>query len=1002
MDMVRFLSTVIALALPALAAAEPWLVGEMESAGSHPRTVLLEQELAVVQERLEREPYRTLLANIASWAAFEGDLDDHEPFAETDKANAARAAAWLFYVDRTVDGDGAPVPFADEAARLQMGEKAVTYLLSMYTESRATGFIDYTRDIHTAEELHLWAEALDLLLGADLDVLGPDREAAFQGVADLAADFYADHALVNWIPCRTLVNNHRSKSAAALGIAAIVLNGEVYDEPEGDGRYDPALWADFAVRNVDFVLRDILTDADGGYTEGGGYLCYSAHDHAAFMWAWHRYTGGASYTATFDEHVPPYYVLGATEPYVIPNMWDDEMVERQLQWGVRLMLPDGTFPPADDSTPGSRLFWGAFVGPEFDNAGLFRWAWERGGQGAGGSVDTSPLVIAAYDDIISAVTPEAAGLDPHQVLPQAGQVVFRSGWDADAVYALMLCEHGKAAAWAQTRWGQYIDGAAGHEHPDPLSVMLYAGGEPLIIDSGYLGWEDHDAVWDPTHHNLVLVDGEGPAMPYLSVPPIEKGPDGELVLSDYTVEGGYVAPDDGQAYLLASDVASPGVAYADAATRYQILVPGTDLWRRSVLLADRFWVLHDRVEMAEDDGVSHTYVHTLHTACGGSSGGVYEDAEGGATCTRDGARLRVVVLSPAQSQQSTREDVHDAGYWAERTHTVLETAVEAPAAERVEFLSLLLPEPADGDGYDGVDLTVSESAGASWSVDTTRCQAWLGETREVEAPDGTPIVEADAGAFCEGVDALAGWFSIDSLGVDLTLSVELDGDGAVVGWRATVHALDGATGTLSLPGVVDLVPDGACSFEADDAGGWDVEITAPSIVETAAVGHDLVAAARIGGRSFGEPAVAELGVPVLLDASTSCGPSMGGATFDWKLTSRPEMSAALLHGQESTIEFLPDLPGLYRVEVTVSGDRAQDTAALEFEVEGESSAPGEEGDDDDSAVSGDDDDTSSHNTNSTGCVCHEASRMGSSLTLFGCILAFAAWRHGKRGLRCVS
>jgi len=994
--MVRFVPVLLVLAFPA--SAEPWLVGEMVEAGPHPRTVIHEGELATVHDRLGREPYRTLLSSIVSWAATEGDLDDHGIDAEESKANAARAAAWLFYADRTVDADGAPVPFADEAARRDMGDKAATYLLSMYTVSRAKGLIEFTDDIHTAQELHLWAETLDLLLGADLDVLGADREAAIQGVADLAADLYADFNLTNWIACRVLINNHRSKTASALGIAAIVLNGETFEDTAGDGRYDPAAWIDFAVRNVDFVLRDILTDPDGGYMEGGGYLGYSAIDHAGFEWAWHRYTGGASYVATFDEPVPPYYVLGATEPYVIPNLWDDDAVQRQLEWGVRVMLPDGTFPPADDSTPGSRLFWGAFVGAEFEHAGLFRWAWERGGQSAGGSVDTAPLILAAYDDGIPAVTPEAAGFTRHQVLPRAGQVVFRSGWGTDDVCAVMQCEHGRAAALAQTRWGQFIDGAAGHEHPDPLSVMLYAGGEPLIIDSGYLGWDDHAAVWDPTHHNIVLVDGEGPAMPYLSVPPLGIGTDGELVLLDYTVEGGYVAPDDGQAYLLASDVGSEAVAYADAVTRYRILTPTTDLWRRAVLLGDRFLVLHDRVELAEDDGASHTFTHTLHTNCGGDSGGEYAQTDQVATCGRDGARLRIAVLSPGATEQTTREDVHDAGFWARRTHTVLETSVEATGDERVEFLSLLLPEPAAGDGYDEVDLAVTGCAGAcgSWEVGGTWCEAWLGETREISTPDGTAIVEADSGAYCMDETTLAGWSSVAEIGAELSLSAQLTGDGAVADWRVAVHALDGDRGVLHLPAPPERQPDGACSFAEDGGGGWEVEIAAPSVVETTASARDVVAVARIEGLSLDEPAVIGLGATVRLDGSGSCGPGVENATHVWALVTRPELSHAELAGDAASVEMVPDLPGLYRAELTVTSEDSRDTAHVEFEVEGEVDLVDDGGDDDDSAAPADED-APAYNANPAGCGCRVASRRGGSLALFGCILMGAAWRRGRRG-----
>jgi hypothetical protein len=964
----------LVVALPSVAMAEPWLVGDMVEAGPHPRTCLIPDELALVESRLEREPYRTQVERLVVLADAEVDLGDHSWPAEASKANAARAAAWLFLMDRTVDDGGAVVPFADAAARDAMGARAVTYLLAMYTESRAKGFIEYTDDIHTAQELHLWAEALDLLLGADRDALGDDREQAVQNLADLAADLYADYAIDNWIICRTLVNNHRSKSASALGIAAIVLNGESFEASHDDGRFDPALWIDHAVRNLDFTVRDILSDTDGGYQESGSYLSYSAIDHAAFMWAWHRYTGAASIEMTWDEPVPPYFELGAQRPYTVPDLWTDEVLESTLLWGVRILLPDGTFPPFDDSAPGARLFYGAFTGSGFEHAGLHRWAWERGGFSAGGSVDVAPLILAAYDDTIAAQTPQDVGLSPHQVLPYSGQVVFRSGWEEDDTYALMLCEHGRAAAVSQTRWGRYVDGAAGHEHPDGTSVMLYAGGEPLIIDSGYLGYEDHHKVWEPSNHNLILVDGEGPAMPYLSVPPVDVGPDGELVLTDYSVEGGWTASGDGLTYLVASDTGAAGIAFAEATTEYHHDVPSTRIWRRMSLLADRFVVLHDRVEV--DDAGSHDLTHTLHTHCGGTSGGAFEATDSGARCSREGAELDVVVLSPLPVTRTTRDDVHEEAHRVERSHTVVETTVQSAASEPVSFLTQLLPQPALGDGYDDVEVAVGACGDtcASWSWADGACEAWTAQDREIRGPDGRPLLEAAAGAFCVDEDALYGWFAGTAGDPDavFTLRVELDPSGEPTHWRAALLAQDSGSPSarLSLPSIEGAEPDGACGWQEDGATSWWLDVAGPGVVETASVARHVVANLRLDGVDLDEPAVIELGDQASVEASGSCALGSDELLFTWELDGRPEMSSAELpQTTQGQMAFTPDLPGLYRVAVTVTAGEHADRAAVEFEVEGETHAL--TGDDDDSAV-GDDDDAGVNTNPGDDCSCGAA------------------------------
>ena len=987
----------LAATTPVAAAQGEWLAGEMEDTGEHPRVAYLPSELPTIRERLDREPYLGLLAQLVWLAGQEWDPDDHDVDTERGKANTARAAAWLFAVDRTLDEWGDAVPFPDDQARDEVGEKAAGYLLSMYTVSRAKGFIEYTDDIHTAQELHLWAETLDLLLGADRDVLGDERARAVQQVADLAADLYADFCISNWIPTRTLVNNHRTKTASALGIAAIALNGEPIEPGVDDGRYDPALWIDFGLRNVDFTIRDILTDADGGDQEGGAYLAYSGIDHYPFLRAWHAYTGAASYEMSWDEPVPPYYVVGAEEPYTLPDMWSDPALDRQLTWIVRTRMPDGTIPPTDDCSPGSRLFLGAFVQPWREHAGLYRWAWEDAGFAAGGSVDTAPLLIASYDDSVPAVDPESAGLATHQWLPAAGQALFRSGWGDGATYVLLQAEHGKAAAISRTRWGEAIDGAAGHEHADATSFLLAAGEETLVLDPGYLGWDDHERIWAASDHNLILVDGLGPALPYLSVPPLGVGPDGELVLTDTSVEGGWTAAGDGLAYLTVGEVDTPGVAFAQVSASYGIDAPPTRLRRHVTFLDDRFLVLHDRVAVRDDR--PHVLTHTLHMNCGGTSGGVFEPLEDGALCTRDGARLRLAVLSPAGGDQTTREDEHDVGYGAERTHTVLETHAHVHPGAVGAFLGLLLVESADGEGFEEVTVRRTGDGALAWEHGEQSCAAWIGEVPPGTLPQGSRLPSADSGALCVDGEAEVG--VLEGLGDDpaALVTVRLEGGAAPLAWRAVLHAQgpDRDRILLTMPAPPAGEPDGACGWEETGDGQWRIEAPAPGLVTTTGAARDTVAAVRLSGVGAGSPAVIPRGQPAVSDASLSCSRSGGELHYRWTLLDAPEMSWADLPPAEQhgpILSFTPDLPGSYRLQVQVTSAEGLDTAELVFEVEGEPPA-GE-----DSVYDEGEEDWAIDrplNRNPGGCTCGVGSRVTLPWTApaLGWVAALA-WRRRAR------
>ena len=937
----------IALLLPAPAPAATWLAGEMTGAGPHPRGLVTPESLEMLRDRVEREPYSALLARIEGLASREVDLDDHEIGPERRKAETARAAAWLFVLDRRTSAGGLVVPFDDPAERQALGDKSVELLLSMYRESRAGGLASFTLDIHTAQELHLWADTLDLLLGAETDVLGDDRGDAIQGVADLAADLYADFEIENWYTTRALVNNHRSKSASALGLAAIALNGLDWQVPEGldDGRYEVEDWVDFAVRYVDFVQRDILTDTDGGIMEAGGYLVYAGIEHHPFTWVWSRYTGAAPWVIEPKADRPPYYLTGAAEPYTVPDLWTDPWLERQLLWAVRTMLPDGSFPPFDDCTPSARLYWGAFANDDFARPGLYRWMWELNGRPVSGSVDSSAFVVAALDDSIAPVSPEEAGLSPSAVLPRAGQAVFRSDWSEDAVFALFLAEHGNAAGNSQTRWGEYVDGTAGHEHPDALSFVLHAGGEALLIDSGYLGWDEHGDVNGAENHSLVLVDGAGPPGPRLVLPLIEVDDDGEITLLEPEREGGWsVRLDDdgrpeGMGWMVSSDLETPGVATAALFTTFQGQGPFTEHSRRVTFLLDRFFVLHDALLSREDPPEEHIFTHLLHTHCGGDSDGTLEELDGGVLCTREGARLRAIVLSPeAELEQEVTEAVHDEGSWERRTHGVLETSLTGMAGEEVHFLSLLLPESATGGGYPEALVEVADCPGAcaSWSMDEVDCEAWDETLRLVFSPGGTALVEAASGAFCNDGELLAGTFAglpedPDSL---LVASFELDGEGGVTGWEVARLAGD-ADRQLDLPAVLGTEPDGACAW-VEEAGRWRLDAPVPSRVRTAAQARPVVASAILQGLEPGHPATVITGEATTLDASGSCGRS-GPLSWSWELEERPELSAVEIPADAAgaTLGIVADLPGLYRLRVRVEGADGSDEAVVELEATGE-------------------------------------------------------------------
>jgi uncharacterized heparinase superfamily protein len=87
--------------------------------------------------------------------------------------------------------------------------------------------------------------------------------------------------------------------------------------------------------------------------------------------------------------------------------------------------------------------------------------------------------------------------EPHASFPDGGYYVQRSGWDADARFAIFDC-------------GPLGDG--GHGHYDALSVELFAAGRPLVVDPGrgtYSEGPPNLRRWfrGTAAHNTVCVDG---------------------------------------------------------------------------------------------------------------------------------------------------------------------------------------------------------------------------------------------------------------------------------------------------------------------------------------------------------------------------------------------------------------------------------------------------------------------------------------------------------------
>lgn len=145
-------------------------------------------------------------------------------------------------------------------------------------------------------------------------------------------------------------------------------------------------------------------------------------------------------------------------------------LERMHAVNVRLMMPDGRLPDLNDGgwQQVAPLMEGAVAA--YPGRADFRWAYTEGREGH---------------------PPAQASL----AFPYAGYYVMRTGWEPDAIWAL-------------------VDGGPfgyGHQHEDKLNVLLHAYGRLLLTEGGNYAYDDSEMrryVLSTRSHNTIRVDGQ--------------------------------------------------------------------------------------------------------------------------------------------------------------------------------------------------------------------------------------------------------------------------------------------------------------------------------------------------------------------------------------------------------------------------------------------------------------------------------------------------------------
>lgn len=898
----------VAWALASLLAAPPAARAAWGPEGADlARPRILRFDPAAVQARLDREPYRTIVRDLAGRVRLADGvaLDDHAIESGRFKARAAKSLAFLYAIDRRLDGDVA-VPFGSPAERAAAGARVRDLLVHLFDRSRLA--VDppiggWDRDISTSEELLQYATAYDTMLGAGYD-FGSDDAVIRERLTNLAAELYRNYVDPDSAGGVVILhqNNHRSKSGAALVVAGLVLAEETPDPTlDPEGFREPSNWIAYGLDQVDLILRHGLVAADGAYAEGPFYYRFTLENLLPTMRAWDGVVGGATVEA---------------RGLALPSLWRHPSFRRALHWLVDTTLPDGSFAAFDDGNVFRSHYYGVFP-QDHELADAFAWHWADAPQRfeTDGNVDLAADALAHFDD--QAVTPAPRPGSPSAFYVEGGNATFRSGWSREAVMAVVNGEGDQASQFGRDRDGLGLSPQS-HEHAEPGSFLLHAFGERLAIDPGYFSFGQRLLVNQPQHHNTILVDGGGPRDFFFA----------QITWRSWGLDR---RPDVDGLASLADPLDGDFLDAVRVVTRYggDKTLPNAQrprVERRFLFADDRYLVLADAVD--DPGGVPRAPTWLLHGNGGGTSGGSYEGTATGGRWTIGGARLDGAFASDSGPLAfATTDEVHEVAGKQQRTHTAL--AATAPAAAVVRGLQLVVPSPSGA--APPLAVVLDEPGAAALSLlDGDGDRRVLAAHRAVA---GTPWLLPSAAV---------GLRSAETDGALALLDAALDGS-LRLAWaeRATRLAYDGAVLAAETPGGLgwragrdrvelvadnadpwirlDLLPfapaaaDGACALAEHDGVPWVRLGRERRVVLRAAPGNAAPAA------DPGPDRTALPGELVTLDGAASCDADGDDLTPRWELVAAPPGSAWTFAGADGWRPTLTiDRPGPYRARLVVT------------------------------------------------------------------------------------
>ncbi|GAB2537355.1 heparinase II/III domain-containing protein [Rufibacter soli] len=502
-------------------------------------------------------------------------------------------------------------------------------------------FSSYTEWQWRSKELIDYMVAYDLLKGAGYsnEALALTRIKLQEFAGNLHKQTITPY--FGFVFFNQIKNNHTLMTTAALGLSAVVLN----DVGSTDANLQPTKWINTGLFHLDNVLwRDANRQSDtlavAGYAEGPYYFKYAFLNCLPFIRAMGNFLPDGRLPYTYN-----------TTTRSIRNPFYDPAYDKLYDWITAIQMPDGRMPALEDSYIDMAM-------PELALTGKSKYLNPMAFTNLGPTqlnslhkqlTDITVDMRAAY---LAANLPYASPTNPKLLAsPASGNLVFRSGNDTLASYLHLYGKNGQV---------QRVSG--GHNHGDASSFILHAQGQLLALDPGYLSNTNRGSVGEGPHHNLILVDGAGPAM------------------------GTSGATNDAEGFIQNS-VSTGRLSYGEVRTAYH----GATITRKTLFVRDTYFLMADAISSSSP----HTYTWQLHgygQEGGNATTGTFQDslAWHSATWQKNGVNLKAhVTATNGATGYAKANNGHEVTYNTLENHTTLQ--VQKAGEPKAQFLSLLHP-----------------------------------------------------------------------------------------------------------------------------------------------------------------------------------------------------------------------------------------------------------------------------------------------------------------------